>query len=356
MSETLTSNALMDVNARFVREHLGERWLAFKQVDSWKGHRERVIRAAREQGLHVAAAGRTVMFFRQDQCVGGLEGLQPSLVSSFARSVSASKAKTRLLLEQSGVPVPAGRAFASAELQDAVDYMQSAAATRFVLKPVDGSGGSGVTTGLVPQDARAVEAAWAEAKSASKKGRLVVEEEIPGLDVRVYVVDRAAVSAAVRIPPFVYGDGVRTVRALYEDLRAARYAHAYLNTKTIAVVDEVLSAQGCEWESVPAVGEVVFLNGTANISRGGIAVDVTKAANPHVLRLAEKAAAAVPGLNTAGVDILVPDLVRPDQAKVIEMNTSPNLSVHDYPAYGEAQGVAERIVEAMLRHIGVTAL
>lgn len=356
MSETLTSNALMDVNARFVRAYLGEQWLAFKEVDSWKGHRERVTRAAREQGLEVATAGRTIMFFHQDRCVGGLEGLQPSLVSSFARSVSASKAKTRMLLEQSGVPVPVGEAFGSAEYQEAVDYMQSAAASRFVLKPVDGSGGSGVTTGLFPEDAQAVEAAWAEARRVSKKGRLVVEEEVPGLDVRVYVVDGAAVSAAVRIPPFVYGDGARTVHSLYEELVEARSAHAYLNTKTIAVADEVLSAQGREWESVPAAGEVVFLNGTANISRGGIAVDVTEAAHPQVLRLAEEAAAAVPGLNTAGVDVLTPDLSSPEGAKVIELNTSPNLSVHDYPAYGEAQGVAERIVEAMLRHTSVMAL
>ncbi|MCT1605915.1 ATP-grasp domain-containing protein [Nesterenkonia massiliensis] len=346
MSEVISSSALMSVNAQFVRQRIGAGWLNFSPVTTWDGHRDSVVKAARTRGLEVTSVARTVMFWDGDQCVGGLEGLQPSLVSGLGRAISASKSKTRHVLQRSGVPMPEGQAFAAAQLGEAKAYMRSASADRFVVKPIDGSGGEGVTTGVT--DEASLEAAWLSARRSSKKRVFLVEEEIPGLDIRVYVVDGTAVSAAVRVPPFLVGDGGSTVGELQAALVEARSRHAYLAAKKIIVDAEVLAVQGISGESVLPAGAVAFLNGTANVTRGGIAVDVTDSVAPEILRLAERTAAAVPGLSTSGVDILSLDLSHADQCRVIEINTSPNLSVHDFPAYGDSHDVAGHIVDAII--------
>lgn len=335
-------------NVAFINEHLAHRWLEIREVPTWKGHRERVRAAARARGLSAAGGKSETLFFDDDRCVGALVGMMPSSVGVFARSICASKARTRKLLSASFLPVPEGLVLsARSDQQKAEAHLLSHAQVRFVLKPVDGRGGRGITTGIIT--AQDLERAWGRAQRASTKKRLVLEEEVPGVDIRIFVVDGVAVSAAARVPPFVVGDGGASLQQLQEQLTEARRRNAYLRGKPPVVDTRVLQEQGKTAETVPAAGEVVLLNGTANVSMGGVNVEVSSSIAPEALRLAEGAVSAVPGLHIAGVDLLMPSPNEAAAARVIELNTSPNLSLHEYPAYGEPRDVASKIVEGILR-------
>ncbi|KUG57817.1 hypothetical protein AVL63_04655 [Nesterenkonia jeotgali] len=167
------------------------------------------------------------------------------------------------------------------------------------------------------------------------------------MDVRIMVIGGIALAAATRIPPFIVGDGRLTAGELIAQLQTARQEHVYLKSRQLNVDHRYLARHGTALDEVVAADRVQFLNGTANLSLGGIAVDLTDTIPREALDLAEQVCASIPGLGFAGVDILMPDLSTLEGASIIEVNTSPNLLVHDAPAFGLPRSVAAAVADAL---------
>lgn len=264
-----------------------------------------------------------------------------------AAESAGNKAEAKALLERIGVPVARGVVVRSAD-------EAAAAAARLraplVIKPLDGNHGRGVTTGLRAEaDLRA---AFAEAVRHSR--RVIVEEQLPGRDHRVLVVDGQVVAVAERAPPAVTGDGVRTVAELVEavnaDPRRGEGHEAVLTRIRLdAAADEVLARQGQSRDSVPAPGREVLLRTAANLSAGGTAIDRTGEIHPDNAAIARRAALAV-GLDVAGVDLLAPDIrrsIRETGGGVVEVNAAPGLRMHLAPSEGQARDVARPIIASL---------
>src|SRR5699024_10657241 len=92
---------------------------------------------------------------------------------------------------------------------------------------------------------------------------------------------------------------------------------------------------------VPDKDEIVYLKGESNISAGGDSVDVTDNIRSEVREVAIEAVKAIPGLNHAGVDMIVNE----KDAVVIEINSTGSTALHTFPLYGESQNVAEKIID-----------
>lgn len=334
------------VNVKFVERHLRDRWLQFSEGGQSLAHTESILAAAAEQGLVPQRSGKNVLLFEGERCVGGIMGATPSMNTSFAQLVASSKNLTKSVLRRAGVPTPPARQFAASDWAPAVAYLEARGGTRQVVKPADGRQGLGITTGVVTAEDLAP--AWRQALEHSKSGRVLLEQEVPGVDVRILIIDGRAVAAATRIPPFVVGDGTRSIQDLVEQLELARKGHVYLRGRAVKVDERYLKRSRVAPSDVLDAGQVQFLNGTANLSQGGVAVDLTDTIPAGVMTLAEAAAAAVPGLGFAGVDVLIPDLESTDGATVIEVNTSPNLLVHDAPSYGSPRGAADLLILALV--------
>lgn len=264
-----------------------------------------------------------------------------------AAESAGNKAEAKALLERIGVPVARGVVVRSAD-------EAAAAAARLraplVIKPLDGNHGRGVTTGLRAEaDLRA---AFAEAVRHSR--RVIVEEQLPGRDHRVLVVDGQVVAVAERAPPAVTGDGVRTVAELVEavnaDPRRGEGHEAVLTRIRLdPAADEVLARQGLSRDSVPAPGREVLLRTAANLSAGGTAIDRTGEIHPDNAAIARRAALAV-GLDVAGVDLLAPDIrrsIRETGGGVVEVNAAPGLRMHLAPSEGQARDVARPIIASL---------
>ena len=265
-----------------------------------------------------------------------------------AAESAGDKSETKALLSAIGVPVARGVVVSSAD--EAV-----AAAKRLksplVVKPLDGNHGRGVTTGL--QDEAALRAAFAEAALRSR--RVIIEEQLPGRDHRILVVDGRVVAVAERVPPRVIGDGERPVRALVAEVNAdPRRGEGHESVLTRIRVDDsatldVLARQGLTPDAVPDRGQEVVLRTTANLSTGGAAIDRTTEIHPDNAALARRAALAV-GLDVAGIDLLAPDIarsIRETGGGVVEVNAAPGLRMHLQPSEGQARDVAEPIIDMM---------
>lgn len=165
---------------------------------------------------------------------------------------------------------------------------------------------------------------------------LLVQEEIPGMELRVLVLDGEVLCAFERHAPKVTGDGVSTIGELIA-------AHGRIDP-TDNRIDLELARQHLLPQSVAGAGRTITLLPVSNLSAGGMARIVTAGPAPELQVLARKAAATL-GLRYAGVDLIVPLEPRPDIAAVVlEVNAAPGLSNLHRQGGQEAETI-ERVYE-----------
>ncbi len=269
---------------------------------------------------------------------------QTSLIGA---ELAGNKDAARSLLADAGLPVPRGVAVRSVE-----EAVREARRLRFpvVVKPLDGNHGRGVTTGIM--DDAGVEAAFTLASRHSR--RVIVERHLPGSDHRILVVAGRMVAVAERVPARVVGDGVQSIEQLIGQVNAdPRRGVGHEKVLTRIVADAALLAlldrDGRSLASVPAVGEVVTLRDTANLSTGGTAVDRTDDIHPDNAAIAEQAALAI-GLDVAGIDFLSPDITRPVRETgggIVEVNAAPGFRMHLEPSIGTPRDVARPVIASL---------
>ena len=264
---------------------------------------------------------------------------------ALAVDLAGDKALTKQVLAGGGVPVPDGMVVESAEA--AVSAAESLGGP-VVVKPAGSNQGKGVTLNIsAPAD---VERAFAIAAAFDR--RVIVEVFIPGRQYRLCVVAGKIVAASERIPAYVLGDGIHSVEELVatanrDPLRGDGHERPLTKMRIDPVAITVLARQGLTPQAVPAADNVVYIRENANLSTGGTAVDVTDAVHPDNVLLAERAAALL-GLDVAGVDVVAEDIGRPIRGSggvVIEVNAAPGIRMHHYPSAGKPRDVAARIVD-----------
>ena len=310
------------------------------------GHIDLINHAATDRGLSIKKVGGTTYFFDGQFPVGGMTKWIPTLVGREALAISKSKDLSKQMFEAAGLPTPAGIVVGSDQFDDALAYLRTAGKPH-VLKPSTGQAGRGITTGITSEED--LRTAWTTAEDAA--GRvpwLVLEEQVEGVDIRAFVVGRRVVAAATRIHAHVVGDGKQTIAELIAEKQVWREQHVHVWKKPIVVTPAVLARSGRTVDDVPAAGEVVVVNGAANLHVGGESVDVTELAHPDLLAMAVDAVRAVPGLGVAGVDLLTPDIGSADGAVVLELNVAANGRVHHIPIYGRPRDVAGAIIDEMI--------
>ncbi len=278
-----------------------------------------------------------------------IQAAETDRTGAIAEEIAQDKELTRMLLAAVGVPVPEGRPVA-----DADDAWEAAVeiGSPVVVKPRDGNQGRGVATNLTTPEQ--VTAAYRAALEESHGKQVVVERFAAGHDYRLLVVAGRVVAAARREPAQVLGDGAHTVHELIDIVNADRrrgdhHATVLSKIKLDPVSLAVLAEQGLAPDSVPAAGAIVLIRRNGNLSTGGTAIDVTERVHPQVAARAIEAAAVI-GLDIAGVDIVAADISRPLDEQggvVVEVNAAPGLRMHLQPSVGISRPVGEAIVATL---------
>jgi len=275
-----------------------------------------------------------------------IQAAELDATSGVAESIAQDKELTKQLLNAAGVPVPLGRPVK--DLEDGWAAAQEIGLP-VVAKPQDGNQGKGVTVNI--QTREQFDAAYA---AAARHGEVMVEKFLPGFDFRLLVVGDRLVAAARRDPPQVVGDGVRTVRALVDEVNLdPRRGEGHATSLTKIRLDDIavarLEAQGLAPDSVPALGQRVVLRNNANLSTGGSATDVTDTVHPEIAARAVDAAQMV-GLHICGVDMVCENVIRPLEEQhggIVEVNAAPGLRMHVSPSFGRGRPVGEAIVDQL---------
>ena len=271
--------------------------------------------------------------------VGGRTVVTRESLSEFTTAVAMSrcddKRVTRRIMERAGVRVARGALACEGELDEALALVAEVGAV--VVKPARGEQGRGITVGVRDEAGlqRAVDLALQFCPD------VLVEELVPGQDLRVLVIDRSVVAAAVRRPAEVIGDGRSTVTELIRSTsrRRERATGGESRIPLDATTTDVVADAGYGMDDVPPNGERIQVRRTANLHTGGTIEDVTAELHPEVAAAAVRAAAAL-DIPVTGIDLLVPDVTGRDYV-FIEANERPGLANH------EPQPTVERFVDLL---------
>lgn len=245
-----------------------------------------------------------------------------------------------------GLPAPIGELLVQdaperefAEYADAIGYP-------VCVKPNNFAKGLGVHPKV--NDREGVIDAVRAIRQLGKTSGIIVENHVPGVDLRVSVVGDRVIGATLRTAAYVLGDGVSTVQQLVKKRNIERKVNPHLGLNPIGedtVAEGYLSSQGYGWDSVPPAKERVALSGPANISAGGDSVDVTDEMSEAARSIAVSAVESM-GLLHGGVDLLLDDYAQENgNIFVNELNPSSGLGPHIYPGAGLRRDIPAAIID-----------
>ncbi|WP_442932996.1 N-acetylglutaminylglutamine synthetase [Mycobacterium kyogaense] len=241
--------------------------------------------------------------------------------SAVAMSRCDDKRLTRRIVSEAGIAVPMGRLATF----DAADHEFLAEVGDVVVKPTRGEQGKGITVGIESDEE--LDAALARAREQHPE--VLIEQRAEGDDLRLVVIDKKVVAAALRLPAEVTGTGRHTIGELIE-AQSRRRAAATGGESRIpmdVVTETTVREAGYSFDDVLPEGERLRVRRTANLHQGGTIHDVTSTVHPELCRVAVASAEAI-GIPVTGIDLLVPDVTRPDYV-FIEANERPGLANHE---------------------------
>lgn len=214
-----------------------------------------------------------------------------------------------------------------------------------VVKPLDGSMGKGITVGVMSQ--KELRHAYSLAKQSSKTRQVLVERFIAGDDHRITVIDNKHLFVAQRVPAHVVGTGTKSLKQLIKEKNAKKRDNQQA-IKFDSELINLLKIQKVDPSTKLSKGQVVRLKNVANISTGGMSVDVTEKISPYFKKMAIDISNTL-HLKTIGIDLITTDITG-KTGKVIEINTRPQLLSHHYPDIGRKRYPARTILQMLFNY------
>lgn len=266
-----------------------------------------------------------------------------------AYHAARNKNLTKIILKKAGISVPKGSEPLRG-LDAAVEYFKHCVHPQ-VLKPVSGAEGVGVILNIKNKQelTAAVNKIQYLASKDKCKETFVIEDYFEGRDVRIVMVGDKVVSALVREPASVEGDGEKTIKELVEIKNKLRYASVSKpRIKLSKTARNTLAKQGYTSQSILPKGLRVYLDDRGNVSAGADAITILPHVDPSYLEISKSIKNQFPELDYIGIDFLIKDFTKPatkDNYVVIEVNARPALTGSMFPTHGQPVNVASEIFD-----------
>ena len=307
--------------------------------------------AAEARGLETLRADRRLVYVKIHGSFVPFEEMTGPSAGSVARYICDNKHHARRFLEGGGLEVARSQVIRRGEFSSASRFVDEVGYP-VVVKPSSEARGRGVQTDI--DNPTLLKKAI---RKAGKWGQtILVEEQFDGDDYRVFVVDNKVISVTRRARASVVGDGASTIRQLIDAKNAMRRRNMYLRAYPIPTDLHSLSRlkrSGKSLRHVPGKGELVTLRDQSNLSMGGDSIDVTDTCHAGFKEVAARAVRTIPGLEYAGVDLLVRDITsepQPGAYIVSEVEFFPGPVAH-YPVEGTPRDMAGAVLDYYLSRL-----
>lgn len=282
--------------------------------------------AARRSGADITWLNRTYALAQQGTKQMLFAGVR-CRASKAAASIVRDKWLAKQLLTRRGIKT--SRGILPQNIIDVLRFQKEIDGP-IVVKPRFGWGGDAVSVDLVnSKDIR-----WAY-KDARRHGDVIVEEHIHHeSEFRCMASAEECISVVGRLLPWVQGDGNSTVRSLIVKKNQVRETIPSTHHRPIpidALTDSCLRGQSVSLDTVLDRGQSLIVRRVGGLSSGGEPYECFDLIDPNLLDFAVAAVRAIPGLNWAGLDIVITPGGEPS---IVEINTSADICGSRFPWYG----------------------
>lgn len=312
-----------------------------------------LMKAALRRGVEFKILDRSENFIslhKGEKTEYVMQATRTSLDNYSSVLMMENKLVTKKILEKADIRVPGG--FDYRDVQQARSDFDLFEGKPIVVKPKSTNFGLGIT--ILKENnkeevyQRAVDIAFEHDSS------ILIEEFISGKEYRFFIIQDQVCGILHRVPANVQGDGKSTIKQLVteknkDSLRGRGYRTPLEKIKLGEAEAMFLQAQNLDFESVPAMDEIIYLRENSNISTGGDSIDYTDDIHPSYKEIAVRSAQAL-GVEITGLDMMIDDVNAPATAgnyAIIEMNFNPAIHIHCYPFKGENRKLNERILDAL---------
>ena len=268
--------------------------------------------------------------------------------SRLAASLASDKYLTNKILSRNQIATTQSRIVSSSE--EVLQFHREISAP-IVVKPRFSFGGKGVSLNLDDDD-QIVEAF----ASAREFGEVIVEKHIHHTcEFRCMATSIECVSIMGRLKPWVMGNGTSTITELINAKNEVRNSILSTYKKPIPINSSAIACladQGLTLDSILPIGKTAIIHSTAwLLAHGCEAFECFPISEDDSIRkLAEVAVAAVraiPGLNWAGIDII---LTPEGEVSIIEVNVSADILAANFPHYGTPVSLASHLVQLRMKN------
>lgn len=263
-------------------------------------------------------------------------------------SIAANKPLVYRLMAMRGLRIPKFFEFQLADLCQAGELITRLGG-EWVLKPAEGAGGRGVTTGIT----NGLGLLRAAVAAAAYHSNLVIEQQLAGDVYRLLYLNGTLLDAVLRKKCTVVGDGISTIRKLVQRTNRKRLEAGPHCAQGRLSIDfdmrHTLAKQNLSLCSVPKQGTVVAVKTVINENSASDNVIATKLLCDSVIQDGAAAATAI-GVKLAGVDIITTDPRVPlatSGGAILEVNTTPGFHYH-YHREGQAFPVAVHVLSYLI--------
>ena len=263
--------------------------------------------------------------------------------------ISNHKYMHNTILSQNGFSVPKGVVI---KANDNIDEILDASKIHFpvVIKPeADTVGGHDVYLDIFSKET----ATQLIDKVLQHRRAVLVEEYVANYkEYRVLVLRGKVIAVIYKKPAYIIGDGKSTIQELIDKKNIQRAAAENIRLSPIPTNDEcmkLLQQQECTLQTILDNGKEIQLQRLGNAAVGGEMIDATDDISNENTKMCA-AVLDVIGLEFAGIDILCTDIseeISSSNGVIIETNSFPGVTCHQYPEKGESRDVATQIIEAV---------
>lgn len=265
-------------------------------------------------------------------------------LSEATYNLCQDKDQTKKRLAECGIRVPKGEKLSKDTELDDLAKLANALTYPVVMKPVSENAGQGVFSNIT--DEQMLFDVFAYLTEELKYDEVILEEFIPGEEHRILTVGNKVVGVVKRVPANIVGNGKDTIKKLIREKNKSKQFNPVISKKTIDIDKEVqnqLTKAGYELDDILEEGKRLYLRSKSNISTGGDPIDVMDEIDPSVIEMSKKATEAIPGLELAGIDMMIDP--ETNEKAIIEVNTRPMIGLHVFPTEGKPRDVVKDIVD-----------
>ncbi|MBC7943300.1 hypothetical protein H7X68_02265 [Candidatus Saccharibacteria bacterium] len=284
--------------------------------------------------------------FQYNNKLRTMSGVSTDLSSSTARTICNNKDVTVLVADMLGYKMPATVIYDNDE--KAIAFLNQY--NQIVVKPADNAHGNGVTINV--NSPTSLTQALQRAREYSRKGGIILQQQVIGSDYRILVIDGTAIAVSQRTAASIVGDGIHTNAELIKIENKTNSKRGSNYEKPLNYID-VSAAQlflGEKMQDIPEQGKENPVVGTANMGTGGKATNRTGQIPDTMIKEAERIVCDI-GAFTCGVDFMYDN--KKDEWFLIELNSSPSFGLHHSPSDGGSVDVTRFFVDRLLARYDV---